>query len=248
MTRVVVTRSSDDAEPLLAALREAGMIPVHLPVIATAAADPTPDVDRTISSLAAGAYSWIVFSSANGVKWFGAALERSGVSIPDGTKVAAVGTATAASLTQRGIRVALVPDVHTGTDLAHALGPGAGRVLLPRPEQAPDAVLEALAVQGWVPDEVVVYRTVAGAPDPAAVEQVRHGAFDVLTFTSGSTVRFFAELVARPEALELGDRKVVCIGPSTAEVARGAGFPVDAIARPHTVGGLVEAIATVVGR
>jgi uroporphyrinogen-III synthase len=39
--------------------------------------------------------------------------------------------------------------------------------------------------------------------------------------------------------------KVVCIGPVTARAARRAGLPVDALARPHTIEGLVAALERV---
>jgi uroporphyrinogen-III synthase len=35
---------------------------------------------------------------------------------------------------------------------------------------------------------------------------------------------------------------VVCIGPVTAKEARAHGLPVAAVARPHTMAGLVEAL------
>jgi uroporphyrinogen-III synthase len=40
---------------------------------------------------------------------------------------------------------------------------------------------------------------------------------------------------------------VVAIGPATAEAAAGAGLRPDAVARPHTLDGLVRAIVRTVG-
>jgi uroporphyrinogen-III synthase len=42
-----------------------------------------------------------------------------------------------------------------------------------------------------------------------------------------------------------GSPKVVCIGPVTAKEARVHGFIVHAVATPHTVDGLVEALVRV---
>ncbi len=58
-----------------------------------------------------------------------------------------------------------------------------------------------------------------------------------MTFTSASTVEGF---VRRAGAVT-GPR-VVCIGPVTAKAAREAGFRVAAVARPHTVEGVVAAL------
>lgn len=244
--RVVVTRSVADAPVLIERLQSEGLATIHVPVIDVAPSEPTPEIDAAIDRLSAGVYEWVVFASVNGFESFGRILEARDAVIPNATKVAAVGPATAASLGRHDVRVDLVPDVHSGSELAAALGNGTGRVLLPRPADAPGAVLDALNEKGWTPDEVVTYRTIAGTPDPDAVAEVRNGAFDVLTFTSGSTVKFFERLVAAPEVV--ATKQVVCIGPSTASVARELGFDVDRIAEPHTVEGLVAAVLAVVGR
>jgi uroporphyrinogen III methyltransferase/synthase len=60
---------------------------------------------------------------------------------------------------------------------------------------------------------------------------------DVLTFTSGSTVRYFAEAVGQP-----GRAIVAVIGPVTAQVAQEHDMTVSIQAEPHTISGLVESI------
>ena len=246
--RVVVTRSVADATHMTQRLEEEGLVTIHLPVIDIAPSGPTPDIDAAIERLAGGVYEWVVFASVNGFETFGRILEARDAVIPKATNVAAVGPATASALARHDVRADLVPDVHTGAELAAALGDGTGRVLLPRPADAPRAVLEALEKRGWIPEEVVTYRTIAGSPDSTAVERVRNGGFDVLTFTSGSTARFFVELVSAPTSIDWTDKHVVSIGPSTAAVARALGFPIYRVAQPHTIDGLVRAVLDVVGR
>ena len=63
---------------------------------------------------------------------------------------------------------------------------------------------------------------------------------DLLTFTSGSTVRNFAGAVGQP----LPQTPTICIGPATAETARDIGFNVVGVADPHTIEGLVEAASS----
>jgi uroporphyrinogen III methyltransferase/synthase len=94
-------------------------------------------------------------------------------------------------------------------------------------------------------DEVTAYRTVL-APEDATAAVLRTGEFDVVTFTSGSTVRGFAAVVSAAEAgLTPQDSeapKVVCIGAVTAQAASDLGFRVDAVAREQTAEGLVHAV------
>jgi uroporphyrinogen III methyltransferase / synthase len=59
-----------------------------------------------------------------------------------------------------------------------------------------------------------------------------------VTFTSASTVRGFTNALGAAK----GTPKVVCIGPVTAAAARDAGLQPAAVARPHTLDGLVEAL------
>jgi uroporphyrinogen-III synthase len=65
-----------------------------------------------------------------------------------------------------------------------------------------------------------------------------------VTFTSASTVRGF--LNARGGEAIRGSSgvppKVVCIGPVTASAARDAGLRPAAVAKPHTIEGLVAAL------
>jgi uroporphyrinogen-III synthase len=63
------------------------------------------------------------------------------------------------------------------------------------------------------------------------------GRVDALAFTSASTVDGFV----RVAGVVRGPR-VACIGPVTARAARTAGFKVHAVARPHTIEGLVEGL------
>jgi uroporphyrinogen III methyltransferase/synthase len=65
-----------------------------------------------------------------------------------------------------------------------------------------------------------------------------------VTFTASSTVENFVGAFGEGDARRLlGGTRVVCIGPITAETARGHGIRVDAEAGEYTILGLVEAVA-----
>ena len=247
-TRVVVTRSSEDSDSLAVALEDLGAEVIRLPTISIEVPDDLLDAaDGIVDAMTRGEYAWIVFSSSAGVRAFARLLDRGDyVDVFGRVLVGAVGRATVRSFRETmGRDVDLVPARFTGHDLAAALGPDGGRILLPRPLDAPRSIVEELASTGWEPHEVPLYRTVRGDPSADAIERVRSGDFDVVTFTSGSTVRFFVEIVGR---LELPTQGVVVIGSSTEAVAAELGFRVDAVADPHTTEGVVSAVTTVVGR
>jgi uroporphyrinogen-III synthase len=248
--RVVVTRSPERSGSLGEALTSAGAEVVYLPTISIADPESFAPLDLALRRLAEGLYTWAVFTSANAVVKVFERLEVAGLDARavGRTKVAAVGPVTAAALVEKGIRADLQPEEATGESLAAAIGRGPGQVLVPRAEGAPEHLIEALRGAGWIPDEVIAYRTLAHSGGGAARDAVRAGAFDVLTFASGSAARSFAEQIAPPAQLGLARespsaRLVVCIGPQTAAVAEAAGFRVDLVAAEHTALGLTAALS-----
>jgi uroporphyrinogen-III synthase len=74
-------------------------------------------------------------------------------------------------------------------------------------------------------------------PALLAAEQI-----GAITFTSGSTVRYFVQRIG-PAALADARRTIIaCIGPITADAARELGLPPTIIADPSTEEGLIEAL------
>ncbi len=69
------------------------------------------------------------------------------------------------------------------------------------------------------------------------------GQVDAVVFTSASTVDGFVRIAGAVRG-----PRVACIGPVTARAARSAGFTVHAVARPHTIEGLVDGLERVLQR
>ena len=248
--RVIVTRAREQSAGLTTRLEQLGTTVIHLPTISIVSPDSWSGADAAALRLAGGDYSWVTFTSSNGVTRFLDRLEQLEATIPQATKVAAVGRSTARALASRGAHPDLVPTRFTALDLARELGPGSGRILAPRAAGAPADMPGALRRAGWTVDEVAVYRTVPAPGDTPAVRTARAGRFDVVTFSSASTVRYFVNVVGHPSDLGLGSasaqggdaRVVACIGPVTAETALSLGVRVDLVAPQHTVDGLVAAL------
>jgi len=247
--RVVVTRARERSRPLGDALTGAGAEVVYLPTIAVGDPASFSELDLALKKLAEGLYTWAAFTSVNAVAKVFERLGHAGLDARavGRTRVAAVGPVTAAALLEKGIRADLEPQESTAQALAEAIGRGPGQVLLPRAEGSPQHLIDSLRASGWIPDEVAAYRTLPMRSSGAARDAVRAGAFDVLTFASGSAARSFAEQVAIPSQLGLAsgdpsERLVVCIGPQSAAVAEAAGFRVDLVAGEHTAAGLVGAL------
>ncbi|MGH2819758.1 MAG: uroporphyrinogen-III synthase [Actinomycetota bacterium] len=253
--RVVVTRPRRDARRLGDPLRDRGALVIYLPLLEIVDPQTWNEVDAALRRLADGGYDWVAFTSGNAVDRLLRRIETLGLPsrAMSGTRVAAVGRTTAASLQRRGVQPDLVPGTSTGEALAEALGSGPGRVLLPRVERGPRAIVRDLRERGWEIDEVTAYRNLRGRVDTPEGDDVKAGSFDIVTFASGSAARAFVHSVSEPGALGLAladapKRVVACIGPRTAQAARAAGFRVDVQALEHSAGGLVRALSAWLAR
>lgn len=246
--RVLVTRPEGSEGSLVTMLRDEGAEPVCAPAIAIAPpADPAP---LAAAVRALGSYTWVVFTSANGVRAVFEALASAGLDARafGAAKVLAIGPATAEALETGGIRADLVPTEYRGEAAASALlatGDVRGlRILLPRAEIARDALPDALRAAGAALDVVTAYRNVA--PDEATrsriAELVRTRAIDVVTFTAPSAVREVLAVLGPDGPAQLAALRVASIGPVTTEAAMRAGVRVDVTARDYTAAGLVVAL------
>jgi uroporphyrinogen III methyltransferase/synthase len=233
--RIVVTRAREQASELQAMLDALGAQTIELPAIA---------IEKLHFDLPAlSTYDWMVCSSANAVEILFDAMDEAGWdtrAFAD-VQIAAIGDTTADALAARGIRADFVPSRFVSETFVEEF-PAAdteGRVLVVRPEVARDVVPEGLTAKGWEVEMLLAYRTVVGEPDAAALEAVRSGAFDAITFTSSSTVTNTAQVVgAWPDPMP----PVISIGPATSETARAAGLTVQSEADPHTIDGVIAAL------
>jgi len=234
---VVVTRAREQASELRNRLEVLGAEVLELPAIAIEPIEfDVPQLDR---------YSWVVFTSANGVTSFferGLASGNLDARALAGLRIAAIGPGTAAALAQKGLHADLLPERFVAESLLDAFPPPStdgARVLVARAQNARDVFPAGLSERGYEVEVLAVYRTVAAMPDPAAVERVRSGDVDALTFTSSSTVTNLCDLLGEipaPQPL------VASIGPVTSKTAVERGLRVDVEATEHTIDGLVEAL------
>jgi uroporphyrinogen-III synthase len=241
--RIVVTRARAQADGLSELLRTAGATPLELPAIEIrpAPAGPLDDALRRLDD-----YDWVVLTSVNGVRAVIDRLDALGIPL-DGLGrpgIAAIGPATAAALRGRGIEVDIVPERFVAEAVVEGLvasGVDGTRVLLPRADIARDVLPRGLRAAGAVVDVVVAYETCLPPEVPApALNALRAGEVDAVTFGSPSAVRNVVELVGGPLPAEV---VVACIGPITAAAVRDAGLRVDVVAQAFSMPGLVAALA-----
>jgi uroporphyrinogen-III synthase len=233
---IIVTRPAEQAAPLARELEGRGARVLVAPTIRLMPARSAA-LTAALRELAAGRFDWITLTSAATVDVL---RDRTGSPSDVRAKVAAIGERTAQAFRRWARRDPdLQPATFTTSALARAFPRGSGRVLCARADIAPEGLEEALARKGWAAVRVDAYRTVFATSFPREVrDAIRRGDVDAVTFTSASTVRGFVNALGAAK----GTPRVVCIGPVTAAAAREAGLQPAAVAKPHTVEGLVAAL------
>ena len=266
--RVLITRSPERSMPLVAALEQAGADAVLLPLIDFERAADQHSLDVACDALGAGAFDWLVATSATTVHVLMGKAQDRGLSlgqwIPAGTRIAAVGPATCRPLLSSRRQVALVPEEEqSAAGLLEVWPAGAGKVLLPQADIAPPRLAEGLAAAGCTVTAVTAYRTVdypAAAERRLAIPVAGQGtgpqppSYALVTPAAAvadmAAGRLDAVVAASPSAVRriaglspLHGCRLVVIGRSTAEQAAALGLTVAAVATEPTPEGLVAAVA-----
>jgi uroporphyrinogen III methyltransferase / synthase len=247
--RVLVTRSKDQAAELVDLLEAYGAEAVEAPLIDIAPPDDFGPLDAACER--AGAFDWIVFTSANGATSFMDRLLQGprDVRALAGARLCAVGPGTASRLTRFGLKVDLIPDEHSADGVVATLKAAGSikgkRVLFPKADIARDVLPEELRAAGADVTEVIAYRTVTAESDAhlGIYRQLLDRRIDAVTFSSASAVRAFVSIYGADQAVDLLNHTIVAtIGPVTADAAVRYGMTPQVTPPTSTMPALVEAL------
>lgn len=246
--RVAVTRAREQASELTAKLTALGAEVIELPLIQVVReVDPQTLADVFLELTR---YDWIVFTSANGVRFFFAEFHRvfDDIRSIGLVRVACVGEATARAVAEQRLRIECQPAIATADALADGLiatgSLDSARVLVVTGNLNRDELVTKLEAGRAIVDRLQVYRTDKTdlEREPAAVDFRSHGA-DAILFASSSAVRSFADQAGALK-LALGARRPLAgsIGPQTSDTMTQLGLPVDFVAKKPGLDELVDAL------
>ncbi|QQY09874.1 MAG: uroporphyrinogen-III C-methyltransferase [Candidatus Xiphinematobacter sp.] len=240
--RVAVTRSTLQAGTLLRALRDLGADAFELPTIRI---EPPQDEGAFFQLVTdAHKYDWLVFTSPNGVDAFFQAFFGIYEDVREigGTRIAAIGPATADRIRSYHLQIDLMPTQYIAEAIVRAFLEKTSmenlRILLARSGNARPFLRRELSRLGAIVDEAIAYRTVPENNEYVGIRRFLEEGADIVTFTSSSTVEnFFTLRLSPPENFQTAS-----IGPITSHTLTRLGFSVDIEAAQHTIPGLVKAI------
>ena len=248
--KIGITRAEGQTWEVVDRVVELGGDPVLLPTIAILPPEDWGEVDHCLNRL--DSYDWIVFTSSNGVRQLlGRLWQQGGDARRLGrAKLAAIGSGTAATLSEFHLHADLVPDSFRAEALAAAMRPlvEGRRVLWARASRGRDVLPNELRAAGAILDEVVVYQNVDFEELPAAVlADIEQGRLDWIGLSSPSIARNLAARLTDAGRAQIGQRvKLASISPVTSAAAIEAGLVVSAEARTFTWDGILQAIVDAV--
>jgi uroporphyrinogen III methyltransferase/synthase len=243
--RILITRTEKQSGSFQRLLEESGATVLQVPTIEIVPLDPAP-LDRALEEIAV--YHWLFFTSANAVDLFFQRYHAVGRGklLP---RICSIGPATSDRVREMGAEVFLQPSLFQAEGILEEFGSlYAGdlsglKILLPRARVARQILPDQLEAGGAAVDLIPVYDTRIPEESRLRLSQIlSKEPPDLVTFTSSSTVRHFAELLSDlPEVLQ-DDLDCAVIGPITAETAREEGFRVVCMPANSTVPDLVREI------
>lgn len=245
--RIAVTRARDQASELGTKLTALGAEVVELPLITVSKSIDLHLLHDVLSEL--GGYDWIVFTSANGVRYFFEEFHRiyDDIRALGLLRFAAIGEATAKAISARFIKIECQPKVATAAALAEELiatgSLDSAKVLVITGNLNRDELITKLEAAQAIVDTLQVYKTEKTdlAQDPAAADFRARGA-DAILFVSSSAVQSFVDQAGALKLDPTAKRPLAgSIGPQTSETMKKVGMPIDFEAKTPGLDALVEA-------
>lgn len=186
-------------------------------------------------------YSWLVFTSANGVNIFFDRLRdlKTDVRKLANIKFAVVGTSTRKALEKYGLYADFVPSKFTSKTLADELAQiltDKDRVLIVRGKQGKNFIEDKFTSMAVDFDKICIYETIQ---DERRADEVRRICRDVdyIVVTSGSGARALKDMAGCEH------ENIVAIGPVTKKDCEEAGLSVKLVAKEFDAKGIVDVIA-----
>jgi len=251
--RIAITRAREQASELAEKLEALGAEPVELPLIKISKEISKQNLADTMIEL--GNYDWMIFTSANGVRFF---FEQFFVLFGDIRalgliRFACIGEGTAREIEAFHLKVECQPKIATGEAIAEALidtgSLDSAKVLVITGNLNRDTVVTKLEEARAIVDQLQVYKTEQNdlSEDASTADYRKHGA-DAMLFASSSAVQSYAD---QGSALKLATGAKIpllgSIGPLTSETMLTSGMALAFEAKKPSLDSLITALVKKLG-
>ena len=234
--KILLTREQKNNKIFAAKLRRLGAIPVFCPLIQTESyeCDP-PYVNAT---------DWVIFTSVNGVTYF--LTQYPNFFTKQTCRIAVIGEKTKDACLKHGIPVHFQAAVYRANEMMQAFFrqyKEVSRIIHICGNLALSTIRLACQKQLVPYKAILVYRT--NLRTLTYQEGTNIATVDYLTATSPSTVTGLIHAVTETPAVSHAfSLPIICIGPTTENAARKAGFTNTVLAEKYTIEGMIEMMKT----
>lgn len=241
--QVLLTRAVEQNNDLQEALQEKGYRVVPFSLIETQPCVLNEAACAAIEQLQQGQFSWLVFSSANGVRYFAKHAEHVGARSAH-TAVAVQGEKTAETFEALFKRpVDFIPSLAVSDVFAKEFVTrlsAKDSVLLVSARKTRGVLQKEIGASSAACTCIAVYETRACQYSPLACQVFTENTTSVVPVFSPSAFNAFRQLPVEDGLLRAC--VLVSVGPITSAAIRAAGFRVGVEARQQSVAGVVAAI------
>jgi uroporphyrinogen-III synthase len=252
--RVVITRAREQSSELASKLAALGAEVVELPLITVSKEIDKHVLHDVLSEL--GSYDWIIFTSANGVRYFLEEFYRiyEDVRSLGLLRFAAIGETTAKAIREHHLKVECQPEKATSESFAEALiatgSLDSAKLLVITGNLNRDELVTKLEEARAIVDELQVYKTEkTNLADDASAADFRTRGADAILFASSSAVQSFVDQAAELVLAKDAKRPLAgSIGPQTSETMKQAGMPIDFEAKTPSLDALIDALTKKLSR
>ncbi|WP_226036511.1 uroporphyrinogen-III synthase [Aquibacillus saliphilus] len=244
--RVLVTRSESQSTVFMEKLEELGAIPLVAPLLTF-----HPKISNEIKELFTELhdFTWVFFTSANGVKFFLNQLDYWDIdhSVLKNVKIAVVGKKTNDMLAHFNFSADFQPDSFHGRQMVreflqfHSINQ---RIMLICGNRSRDDISTELTKNRVFFRKVVIYDTLLNEESkPILLNYIENEIPDIYTFMSPSTIDAFIEF-SKPSTDKVKNikqsRLCVCIGTTTEKKAIQEGFKNILVPDVFTIEGMIN--------
>jgi uroporphyrinogen III methyltransferase/synthase len=257
--RILVTR--EDSGDLMK-LENLGAEIIYFPTIKVVPPSDWRQLDGAIDGI--GTYNWMIFTSANAVRYFFERFFERDRDIRDlkGLRICSIGTKTASAVRGYGLKIDLIPEKFNAEGLVESFTKMESRgtvsskssisgnqtlkgirFVLPRAEVAREVLPEKIRELGGEIDVVTAYRAIKPDVHGKRLRRfLKEGKISVATFTSAATFHNFISIIDEDVHDLLKGVSIAVIGPVTARAVEKAGYSVDIMPEEATVDALASRI------
>ena len=244
--KIVITRDKDQSTVLVESLEAYGAECLLFPTIKISEPDDWTECNKALLEI--NNYDWIIFNSANGVRYF---WNRARVlnSKEYKNKIAVVGKKTLRELESFGLKADLIPETFSASGLIESFQKKnirGKRILNPSSEIARDELQIGLKKLGAVVNRITVYKNECSQNQSTddILNAIEQNAIDAVLFFSPSAFNCFTQILGPKVCGNLRNSKTIiaAIGSTTAETIKQGGFKVEIIPEKGFQEYMVEAV------